>query len=255
MARVSSAALAKRNLQACGYAHLSPEVLDPIRSGCTARQVEEFIGSWNSLPCDPYTVNSGATSRRRRFDRFAVLDEGIKVLPPSPFVQSNDVNPIFGGIERRFAALDPAIVSSPVLASLIRMLCQCLPDLADRIGPMNLGIHQIRVEASAGAEGLPTPEGIHQDGHRFVAQVFILRNAVDGGRSSFYENGMAVYETYLSTPFECLLVDDRRMHHGVSAIRPAGAGQGWRDMLLLDFPEVPALEVVSAAHGEHMAGS
>jgi hypothetical protein len=256
MTRVSSSALAKRDLEASGYAHLAPELLDPSRSGCTERQVEEFVGSWNDLPSDPYTSGSSAASRLRRYGRIAVLEEGITALPPAPFVQSNDINSVFGGIERQFAALEPAVVASPVLASLIRVLCQCLPDLPDRVERMDLGIHQIRVQASAAAEGLPTPEGIHQDGHRFVAQVFILRSGVDGGRSTFYESGTAVYHTYLNQPFECLLVDDRRMHHGVSAIKPAGGSQGWRDMLLLDFPEIPTFEPAAGVRGdEHAAWS
>lgn len=240
MARVSSAALAKRDLTAFGYAHLSPELLDPERSGCTQRQVEEFVGSWNALPRDPYTVNTGAASRERRYSRFTVLEQGIRALPPAPFVQSNEVNPIFGGIERRFAAVDPAIAASPVLFGLIRAVSRCLPAPPDEIARLNVGIHQIRIRASVTADGLPTPEGIHQDGHRFVAQVLVGRNAVDGGRSSFYDDGATVYQTYLTQPFECLLVDDRRLYHGVSAIRPAGAELGWRDMLLLDFPENPA---------------
>ncbi|HEX8095762.1 2OG-Fe dioxygenase family protein [Jatrophihabitans sp.] len=255
MTRVNSSASAKRDLEAFGYAHLAPELLDPSRSGCTERSVEEFVGSWNALPRDPYLTGSGA-SRLRRYGRIAVLEEGIESLPPAPFVQSNEVNPIFGGIQRQFAPLDPAVVASPVLSSLIRVLCHCLPDLPDRIERMDVGIHQIRVQASVAADGLPTPEGIHQDGHRFVAQVFILRNAVDGGRSSFYDSGTAVYETYLTQPFECLLVDDRRLHHGVSAIKPAGASEGWRDMLLLDFPEVPSLEAATSVRGdEHAAWS
>ena len=77
---------------------------------------------------------------------------------------------------------------------------------------------------------------------------------MDGGLSTFYERGSAVYQTYLTQPFECLLVDDRRMHHGVSAISPLGTGQGRRDMLLLDFPDSPALEAVAAAApGEEQA--
>src|SRR3954447_15061812 len=206
MARVSSAAVAKDHLKAFGYAHLSPDLLDPGRFGCTQRQIGEFVGSWDALPHDPYTSSSGSGTRRRRYGRCAVLAEGIKVLPPAPFVQSDEVNPIFGGIERRFADLDPAFGSSPVLGSLIRMLCRCIPPLPDPMAYLNLGIHQIRVQASADAVGLPTPEGIHQDGHRYVAQVFILRNGVDGGRSTFYEDGVAVYQTYLTQSFECLLV-------------------------------------------------
>jgi hypothetical protein len=242
MTRVSSSTSAKRDLEAFGYAHLAPELLDPSHSGCTEGQVEEFVGSWNALPADPYLSGSNAASRLRRYGRVAVLKEGLEALPAAPFVQSSEVNSVFGGIERQFAALEPAVVASPVLASLIRALCQCLPDLSDRAEGMDLGIHQIRVQASTAADGLPTPEGIHQDGHRFVAQVFILRNGVEGGRSTFYESGTAVYHTYLNQPFECLLVDDRRLHHGVSAIKPAGGNLGWRDMLLIDFPETPALE-------------
>lgn len=247
MARVSSAAVAQGHLEAFGYAHLSPELLDPNRAGCTERDVEEFVGSWDALPPDPYLVATGVGTRRRRYGRCAVREEGIQVLPAAPFVQSDEVNPIFGGIERRFADLDPTFAASPVLERLIRLLCRCLPPLPDPTGYLNLGIHQIRVQASTEATGLPTPEGIHQDGHRYVAQVFVVRNGIEGGLSTFYEDGVAVYQTYLTEPFECLLVDDRRMHHGVSAIRPDGGTSGWRDMLLLDFPSTALVEALAGA--------
>jgi hypothetical protein len=252
MARVNSFAEVKHDLATVGYAHVSPELLDPVRLGCTERQVAEFVGSWNALPRDPYLSASATAGRQRRYGRVAVLEESIEVLPPVPFVQSSEVNSVFGGIERRFAALDPATAASPVLSGLIRRLGECLP-VPDLIWPLDIGIHQIRIQASADSEGLPTPEGIHQDGHRFVAQVFIDRCAVEGGTSSFYEGDVTVYQACLTQPFECLLVDDRRLFHGVTPIRPVGGSQGWRDMLLLDFPESSSLEVLTSGGGDEYA--
>ncbi len=248
MARVNTPAEVKNALATVGYAHVSPELLDPRRSGCTEREVVEFISSWSALPRDPYIAALATAGRQRRYGRLAVLAESIEVLPAAPFLQSNEVNRVFGGIERQFASLDPAIAASPVLSSLIRLVGQCLP-VPELSWPLDLGIHQIRVQTSADSDGLPTPEGIHRDGHRFVAQVFINRNAIEGGQSSFYEGDVAVYQTYLTQPFECLLVDDRRLHHGVSAIRPQGVGQGWRDMLLLDFPEDSSVGALASIGG------
>lgn len=241
MASVNSPAEVKHALATAGYAHLSPELLDPRRAGCTEQQVSEFVDSWNALPRDPYISALATAGRQRRYGRLAVLEESIGVLPPAPFVQSDDVNPVFGGIERKFAELDPAVAASPVLASLIRLVGECLP-VPDLVWPSDLGIHQIRVPALLDTDGEPTPEGIHQDGHRFVAQVFIGRTAIEGGQSTFYEDGRAVYEAYLTHPFECLMVDDRRMFHGVSSISPIGSAPGWRDMLLLDFPLSSSLD-------------
>jgi hypothetical protein len=215
--------------------------------------VAEFVGSWNTLPRDPYISALATAGRQRRYGRLAVLEESIEVLPLAPFVQSNEINRVFGGIERQFAALDPSTAASPVLAGLIRFLGRCLP-IPDSIWPSDLGIHQIRVQASLDSDGLPTPEGIHQDGHSFVAQVFIGRSAVEGGDSSFYEGGAAVYQACLTRPFECLLVNDRRLFHGVSPIRPTGTGQGWRDMLLLDFPDSSALDALADGGGDEHAG-
>lgn len=253
MARVNSSAEVKHDLATLGYAHISPELLDPVRLGCTERQIAEFVGSWDALPRDPYLPALSSAGRQRRYGRVAVLAESIEVLPPAPFLQSNDVNPVFGGIKRQFAALDPRTAASPVLSSLIRLLGECLP-VSELLWPLDLGIHQIRVRASADSDGLPTPEGIHRDGHRFVAQVFIDRKAVEGGHSSFYDGEVAIYQACLSHPFECLLVDDRRLYHGVSPIRPAGGGQGWRDMLLLDFPESSALDASTGVLGDEAAG-
>ncbi len=252
MARVNSSAEVKHRLATVGYAHLSPELLDPVRLGCTDHEVAEFVGSWHTLPRDPY-VSALVAGRQRRYGRLAVLEDSIAVLPPAPFVQSNEINRVFGGIERKFATLEPATAASPVLAGLIRLLGDCLP-LPELMWPSDLGVHQIRVQASDDSDGQPTPEGIHQDGHRFVAQVFIGRSAVEGGNSSFYEDNVAVYQACLTQPFECLLVNDRRLYHGVSPIRPAGASRGWRDMLLLDFPESPSLDALARVGGDEQAG-
>ncbi|MFJ8387839.1 2OG-Fe dioxygenase family protein [Streptomyces sp. NPDC094438] len=91
--------------------------------------------------------------------------------------------------------------------------------------------------ASRDAEGLPAPEGIHEDSHHFVAQVLMRRENVEGGVFRLYDRAKApLYGTLLTEPFETVIIDDRRVFHGVSAVEVSrDMPVGVRDMMLVDF--------------------
>lgn len=90
---------------------------------------------------------------------------------------------------------------------------------------------------AAAVSGPLAPEGIHEDGHHFVAQVLINREGVTGGESELYDRDRTpIYWTTLLEPYEAIVIDDRRVFHGVSAVRSeAGVRTGVRDMMLIDF--------------------
>ncbi|MEU2505256.1 2OG-Fe dioxygenase family protein [Streptomyces sp. NPDC007863] len=217
------------------FHHSSPALLGDALAGCPERALKDFIRSWADLPVDAY-LPDGATFRQRRYGRFRLANDQLAPTDSAVFEQSAEVNALFGGVERRFEPLADAVASSEVLRRIVLAFLDNLPGEIDR-ATAGVGVHQIRITAGRDESSMPAPEGIHEDGHHFVAQVLINREDVAGGESQLYDRDkQPLFRTTLLQPFESIVIDDRRVFHGVSAITPAdGAEQGIRDMMLIDF--------------------
>ncbi|MEV4441411.1 2OG-Fe dioxygenase family protein [Streptomyces sp. NPDC049577] len=216
------------------FLHTGPELLAGALGRLPGEAVAEFTESWNDLPADAH-LGTATPYRFRRYGRFRLRGEELEPLPHTAFFQGKDVNKVNGGVDRMFAPLAGAVAAGPALHTVIRTLRDHLP--GPRAGIDTCGVHQIRVTASEGLDGHPAPEGVHQDGHWYVAQVLIGRRDVRGAESCLYDlRRQPLYRTCLTAPLETIVLDDRRVLHGVSPVRPAvGARTGTRDMLLVDF--------------------
>ncbi|MFG2228633.1 2OG-Fe dioxygenase family protein [Streptomyces sp. NPDC048723] len=201
----------------------------------SAGQIKLFLESWEGLPVDAY-MKDGADYRRRRHGSFRFSGGDLVQEPPRAFHQSAEVNSLHGGVDRHFPPLADDVAAEGVLHTLIRFFAARLPGDFDP-ATSGVGVHQIRITATRDAKGLPAPEGVHEDGHHYVAQVLMRRVDVEGGESQLYDRDRrSIYSTTLLQPFESIVIDDRRVFHGVSAIEPAdGVRQGVRDMLLIDY--------------------
>ncbi|MGW1073742.1 2OG-Fe dioxygenase family protein [Streptomyces sp. NPDC002537] len=208
------------------FVHFGPEPLTAALRAAPAEGVAEFTASWDDLPPDTH-LGAGRPYRFRRYGSFRVRGGRLTPLPHAAFFQH--------GTGRLFAPLDGAVAAGEALRALVSALHERLPGPRDGID--TCGVHQIRVTATADAEGHPAPEGIHRDGHAYVAQVLIRRQDVRGAESCLYDlRERPVHRALLAAPLETIILDDRRVLHGVSPIRPVpGAGSGVRDMLLVDF--------------------
>ncbi|MFD8978441.1 2OG-Fe dioxygenase family protein [Streptomyces sp. NPDC059564] len=229
------------------YVHLPAEhVLGSLGEHVEA-EVKLLRESWNDMPVDGY-LKGGADYRRRRYSEFRLTDTGLVRAPHGAFHQSLDVNPLHGGVAREFAPMEDEVAASPVLSTLVRGLLEQLPGTFDTANGI-IGVHQIRITATRDAAGLPAPEGIHEDGHHFVAQVLIRRENVEGGRSQLFDrNREPIFSTLLTEPFETVIIDDRRVFHGVSAIEPGSdLPFAVRDMMLVDFFPDPDPDPAAAA--------
>ncbi|MFF4325580.1 2OG-Fe dioxygenase family protein [Streptomyces sp. NPDC001591] len=217
------------------YVHLSAAEITEALAEHGEREIKQLRGSWDGLQVDRY-LKDGACYRRRRYSEFHLTGAGLVRAPHGAFRQSLEVNPLHGGVAREFDPIEQEVAEAPLLETLVRTLLARLPGSFDIAGGA-IGIHQIRIIASRDAEGLPAPEGIHEDGHHFVAQVLMRRENVEGGVSQLYDRRKApLYRTLLTEPFETVIIDDRRVFHGVSAVEVAGGMPvGVRDMMLVDF--------------------
>ncbi|RLU87532.1 hypothetical protein CTZ27_23200 [Streptomyces griseocarneus] len=214
------------------FVHFGPGTLGAALRVVPAGEVAAFRASWDDLPPDTH-LDADRPYRFRRYGSFRVHGRRLERLPHAAFFQH--------GTGRLFAPLTGSVAEGAVLRALVLALRERLPGPGEGID--TCGVHQIRVTATADTEGHPAPEGVHRDGHAYVAQVLIHRQDVRGAESRLHAPGDGVadgarvlHRTTLSAPLETIILDDRRVLHDVSPLRPApGAARGSRDMLLVDF--------------------
>lgn len=194
-----------------------------------------FVASWSDLPLDTQLPEGHRYRRRRHATLFARAGEsGWHLEPHQPHYQSLDYNPLVGGIERWFEPIRPEIIEG---ASFDRIVGFCLRLFA----PMRPGAdwhiecHQFRIEARPDAAGQPTPEGVHRDGVDYVLVLMVNRTNIESGTTTVHgADGKLLGSFTLSAPFDAALVDDNRVRHGVTAVRPIDAAKpAFRDVLVV----------------------
>jgi hypothetical protein len=201
--------------------------------------MELFRRDWEHLEPDPYMADGGSY-RFRRYGLFQTSAGQLSHVPGASFFQGVDVNPLNGGEHRHFAPLTDDTVNNPFLHELM------LFDLAqltsrDRVeDDWLIGVHQIRICATGGVPGNPTPEGVHRDDETYTAQHLVTRHNIDGGINYFYGSASepttrpeAVWtqQSYFDSYYF-----DRTLWHSVSPIACSNQGDaGHRDVILIDF--------------------
>jgi hypothetical protein len=204
-----------------------------------------FAASWNDLPLDEYLAER-QRYRRRRFAVYAIQRDGsVQRQPHQPHYQHHDYNQLFGGIERWFEPVAGDVGAGPCLRTVLRF-CDCLfrPRMPSAAA-WHVEVHQFRIEARAGAQGHPTPEGVHRDGVDFVLVLLVDRHNITSGTTTVYAadgcpatvrpaEDRQLGSFTLTDPFDAALVDDHRVAHGVTPIAPLDPSQpGHRDVLVV----------------------
>jgi len=204
---------------------------------------ELFRRDWAHLESDPYMADGGSYRLRRYglYQLSATTDQ-LTHIPGAPFYQSIEINPLNGGEQRHFAALGANTVENPFLRELILFDFAQLTSNKHIEGDWLIGVHQIRINATPGVPGNPTPEGTHRDDEDYTSQHLISRQNIGGGINYFYGNGpgptgvpQAVWKqkSYFDSYYF-----DRSLWHSVSPIVSGNSdGDGHRDILLIDFVE------------------
>ena len=173
----------------------------------------------------------GGRYRRRRFAALRASPSGIVRKPHQPHYQSQDYNPLNGGIERWFEPITEPVTRHPALNAILRT-CH---ELFDRMTPAairpeawHVELHQFRIEARAGEVGRPTPEGMHRDGVDWVLVLMVRRENVESGETTIYDRAKRPLGSFtLTRPLDSALVDDSRAvsrRHRGRAARSAPPG-------------------------------
>ena len=198
-----------------------------------------FAGSWDDLGVDTYMADGGRY-RRRRFAVFRATPEGIARKPHQPHYQSRDYNPLNGDIERWFEPVTDSIAAHPALRAILGTCNR----LFDRLTPKqtrpvawHVEIHQFRIEAHAGAEGRPTPEGMHRDGVDWVLVLLVNRVNIQSGETTIADLRQNPLGSFtLTEPLDAAVTDDNRVYHGVTPVTPLDPTRpGHRDVLVVTF--------------------
>lgn len=195
----------------------------------TDLDLNAFAPFFVNLAADPY-VNGDY--RFRRYSQFTGPAECLEKLPHDDFVQSRAVNYLNGDILRAFAEIEPALTELPAFQYLFRQVNGFFGlDPARTV----YGVHQIRITCSGSDQGLPVPEGIHQDGFDLIAILCVARKNIEGAETGifYHPDQKPAFSTTLM-PGDIVYCNDRRVYHNTSAIQASnGVGSGHRDVFVI----------------------
>lgn len=223
-----------RKLARDGHVFLRAIDAQPWRARAT--DWSTFAASWNDLPLDRHMADGGLY-RRRRHAVFVARGEQIERAPHRPHFQSREYNPLNGDVPRDFAPITVADGATlrHVIAVCNQHFSALTPTAAER--EWDIEVHQFRIEATAGAHGLPTPEGVHRDGVDWVMVLLVNRVNIASGTTTIHQPDGALLGSFtLTDPGDVALIDDHRVFHGVTAVTPVDASvPAFRDVLVVTF--------------------
>jgi len=224
-----------------GYAFVqAPAMAEALRAAGLS-DWDGFARTWDDLGLDTYMADGGRY-RKRRHAAFLVSRAGAARKPDQPHYQSRDYNALNGGIARWFDPVTPAAAGSAAFQAILRT-CH---DVFDGLTPApawHVEAHQFRIEARPGQAGQPTPEGMHQDGVDWVLVLMVGRVNIASGTTSIHGLDRTLLGSFtLEAPMDAALVDDHRVFHGVTPVRPLDPEQpAHRDVLVVTFRRETAL--------------
>ncbi|RXJ71836.1 hypothetical protein CS022_14855 [Veronia nyctiphanis] len=197
----------------------------------TPDNVAEVLGGYyDELPSDPY-VDSDI--RFRSYAHFQAHEGGLtERLPHKPFTQSSQFNRVVGDIERHFEPMSDEMVQTAEFRHLVDSFVERTG--IDKVNG-HFDVHQIRVTCDEDATSAPAPEGIHQDGFRYVGIFCVQRRNISGGYTQIFSSPVDQHP-HLNTVLEenqFIILNDSRYFHHISETLSSKAGEkGVRDVFV-----------------------
>ena len=196
---------------------------------------DAFAASWASMPLDTHLPEGHRYRRRRHATLSAAAGASVAIREPhAPHHQAREYNTLVGGIDRWFEPIAPAILEGPTFQRVLSFCLRTFGALSPGL-PWHVECHQFRIEARAGAQGLPTPEGVHRDGVDWVLVMLVARENIASGTTTVHATDGALLGSFtLAAALDAALVDDHRVQHGVTAVEPLDpARPAYRDVLVV----------------------
>ena len=220
-----------RALREDGFVIVSAQTVAEI-SRVSPESLAQLTQYWEGLPRDPY-LKDGGRYRFRRHASYEIKNQTLSLVPHRAHWQSLDYNALHGGIERWFEPVQAKVMNDPAWQGVLLGLANVLSGLKP-VTTWFVEAHQFRIDTTDGI-GRPTPEGAHRDGVDFVAVFLLNRVGIQGGETRIFDaQGSAGLRFTLTEPWSLLLMNDERMIHESTPIRPL-VDYGYRDTLVLTF--------------------
>lgn len=199
------------------------------------RDWDTFAATWNDLVLDTH-LPEGHRYRRRRHATLSARPgtNTFRVEPHRPHYQTLEYNPLVGGIERWFEPVREEVLGSESFRRVVELALALFAPLKPEASWL-LECHQFRIEARPDAAGEPTPEGVHRDGVDYVLVLLIARKNIESGITTVHALDDRTLGSFtLTEPLDAALVDDARVKHGVTPVRPIDPAQpAYRDVLVV----------------------
>jgi hypothetical protein len=196
-----------------------------------------FAASWNDLALDTQ-LPEGHRYRRRRHATLSAHGVGpdFRREKHQPHYQAREYNKLVGGIERWFEPVEPHVIEGASFRAIVGLCLRVFGSFAPD-ADWHVECHQFRIEARRDAAGQPTPEGVHRDGVDYVLVLLVSRANIESGTTTVHAPDGALLGSFtLTEPLDAAWVDDARVMHGVTAVRPIDpAREAHRDVLVLTF--------------------
>jgi len=192
---------------------------------------DQLVKSFETMPEDNY-LKQDFCYRKRCYSTGSIKN-GIFFWDEisSSFLQTKNLNSYVGGVSRSFTPISQSI-KNDIENNIVTTAYGFLPPV-----DYSLGIHQIRIVANKFNQGMPTPEGIHQDGFDFVTVACINTANVSGGISfvlDAHDHTKVAFEGTLF-PGMLLIFSDKTFAHYTSNITPKLPGEAYRDVIVTTF--------------------
>jgi len=200
---------------------------------------DRFASSWDDLALDTQ-LPEGHRYRRRRHATLSAR-AGARDFhrePHQAHYQALAYNKLVGGIERWFEPIRPWVVEGESFRRILSLCLEVFGALRPR-ADWHIECHQFRIEARREAAGQPTPEGVHRDGVDYVLVMLVNRTNIESGTTTVHApDGRLLGSFTLTHALDSAWVDDERVLHGVTPVRPIDpARAAHRDVLVVTLRE------------------
>lgn len=191
----------------------------------------KLTNSFENLHEDPY-LKSYFKFRKRKYScgkicngKFYWNESDIS------FHQTIGINQYLGGLSRKYLPIDLDI-REDVLKGIILSAYNQLP-----MANYEVGVHQIRILADTDNQGIPTPEGIHQDGFDYVTVTCVNSQNISGGITVLFDANDHKKITFegILYPGMQIVFSDKSFAHYTSNITPKIPGVAFRDVVVTTF--------------------
>ncbi len=239
----------RRDLRESGFVVLQGE--DFTVPAALAEPLATFVEAYEYLPVDRYSETG---CRFRRHQRFVLTPRPLTVMPTdvSNYAQSMLLNSKDGGTVREFEPLSDDLATNSFLQALIRYDFEHSPFASVRSSNLayDVGLHLVRMRARQGQPAVASPNKLHKDGEWVTWIHLVSRKGIKGGESVVANNDKEVLiRATLVRRLDTVAVWDDAAFHHVNPVEVAeGEGEGYRDVLIVDFtPMLPATSFEDAS--------